>query len=144
MPALQLMADMFKNPAFDAAELVKLKTEQLASIESYKNEPQFLASKRLSEINNVYPKGHPLYEMSIAEEEEAIKKVMIEDVKAFYNEFYGIGKSILIGIGDLDSDMVKASIEKEFAAYKSKHPYERIAQSVRCFQGRERGYTNTR
>ncbi|TFG75747.1 MAG: insulinase family protein [Flavobacteriales bacterium] len=127
MPALQLMADMFKNPSFDAAELEKLKTAQLASLESYKNEPQYLASKRLSEINNVYPKGHPLYVMSIAEEEDAIKKVTIEDVKSFYNEFYGIGKSILIGIGDLDPDAVMASIQAEFADYKSKHPYERIA-----------------
>jgi zinc protease len=127
MPALQLMAEMLKNPAFDAAELEKLKTEQLAAMENYKNDPQFLASKRLSEINNVYPKGHPLYDMSVAEEEEAIKKLAIDDIKAFYNEFYGLGKSILVGIGNFDPDAVKASIETEFADYKSKHPYEDIA-----------------
>ena len=64
MPALVLMSDIFKNPVFDAAELEKLKTEELASIESYKNEPQFIASNRVSKINNDYPKGHPNYDMT--------------------------------------------------------------------------------
>lgn len=127
MPALALMADMLKNPAFDPAELEKLKTEELASIESYKNEPQFLATNRLSEINNVFPKGHPLYKISIAEQEEAIKNVTIADVKSFYNEFYGLGKSILVGIGNVKSDEVKAFMEKEFANYTSKQPYEKLS-----------------
>lgn len=127
IPTLTLMTDLLKNPLFDPAELEKLKTEQLAQIESYKSEPQFLASKRLSEINNIYPKGHPLYEMSIAEEEEAVRKVTIEEVKSFYNEFYGLGNSILVGIGNVKSDEVNKLIEKEFSNFNSKHPYQRIA-----------------
>jgi zinc protease len=132
MPTLELMADMLKNPSFDAAELEKLKTERLAAIESYKTEPQFLATKRLSEINNSYPKGHPLYEMSISEEEDAIKKVTIEDVKSFYNEFYGLGRSILVGIGNVKSEAVKTFIESEFGDFKSKHPYQRISDPFKA------------
>ena len=56
IPTLRLMAHILKNPSFDAAELEKLKTEELAQIESYKNEPQFIASNRVSEINNTFPK----------------------------------------------------------------------------------------
>ncbi|MCJ7467479.1 MAG: insulinase family protein [Maribacter sp.] len=132
MPTLQLMADILKNPSFDAAELEKLKTERLAAIESYKTEPQFLATKRLSEINNSYPKGHPLYEMSISEEEDAIKKVTIADVKSFYNEFYGLGRSILVGIGNVKSDAVKSFIESEFGNFNSKHPYQRISDPFKA------------
>ncbi len=126
MACMELMADMIKNPAFDPAELEKLKTERLASLEANKTEPQFIASRRLSEINNKYPKGHPNYVMTITEEEEAIKALTIEDVKSFYDEFYGLGKSINIGIGTFEGDKVKAFLEKEFAGFESKSPYAEV------------------
>ncbi|HZJ21166.1 MAG TPA: pitrilysin family protein, partial [Pricia sp.] len=129
MPTLELMVDMLKNPAFDASELEKLKTERLAGLEANKTEPQFLASRKVSQINNHYPKGHPLYSMTIAEEEAAIRAVTVEDVKAFYNQFYGLGKSILVGIGTFESDKVKTLIEDAFKDYTSKHAYERIANT---------------
>ncbi len=127
MPTLKLMADMLKNPVFDAEELEKMKTERLAGIESYKNEPQFIASNRVSQINNNYPKGHPNYAMTIDEEVEAIKAVSVDDIKKFYEDFYGLGKSILIGIGNVNSAEVKTFIEKEFGDFNSKNAYEMIS-----------------
>ena len=50
MPTLELMADMLKNPSFDAAELETLKTEALAGIEASKSEPQAIALNRISEL----------------------------------------------------------------------------------------------
>ncbi len=132
IPTLELMADMLKNPAFDAAELEKLKTESLAGIESAKTEPDYLASKRLSQINNSYPKGHPLYAMSIAEEEEAIRNVTIADVESFYKDFYGLGRSIAVGIGNVKSEAVKSFIEREFSDFKSNHPYQKIADPYKA------------
>ena len=126
MPTLELMAHMLKNPAFDPAELEKLKTEELAQIESYKNEPQFIASNKVRLINNSYPKGHPNYTMTIDERVAAIKAVTIDDVKNFYDEFYGLGKSILVGIGNVDADQVNVFIEKEFEDFDSKMAYELI------------------
>lgn len=127
MPAMELMTDMLKNPSFDAAELEKLKTEELASLESNKTEPQFLASQRLSEINNSYPKGHPLYTMSIAEQEAAIKNLTVADLQTFYDDFYGLGKSILVGIGNLDATKLSTFIETEFADFQSKNSYTKIS-----------------
>jgi len=127
MPALELMAEILKKPSFDAAELEKLKTEELAFLESNKTEPQFLASQRLSEINNSYPKGHPLYSMNISEQEAAIKNLTVEDLKSFYADFYGLGKSILVSIGNLDSEKVSNFIETEFVDFKSKNPYTKIS-----------------
>ncbi len=123
---LALMADMLKNPSFDPAELEKLKTESLASLEANKTEPQALAFERLAQINNAYPKGHPNYAMSQAEEEAAIRALTIDDVKQFYTDFYGLGKSINIGIGTFEGDEVKAFMEREFAGYQSKNPYAEI------------------
>ena len=126
MATLALMSEMLKTPSFEASELEKLKTEYLAYLESNKTEPQFLASKRLSVINNTFPKGHPLYAMTIEEEEAAIKAITIEDIKNFHKAFYGLGKSILVGIGDMQPEQVKTYMEKEFANFKSKNTYARL------------------
>ena len=126
MATLALMSEMLKTPSFEAAELEKLKTESLAYLESNKTEPQFLASKRLSQINNTFPKGHPLYAMSVEEEEAAIRAINIDDIKKFHKAFYGLGKSILVGIGDMQPEQLKTYMEKEFANFKSKNTYARI------------------
>tara|TARA_R110002049_G_scaffold68422_4_gene177366 strand:+ start:718 stop:3432 length:2715 start_codon:yes stop_codon:yes gene_type:complete len=126
MSTMALMTEMLKTPSFEAAELEKLKTESLAYLESNKTEPQFLASKRLSVINNSFPKEHPLYSMSIEEEEAAIKSTKIEDIKKFHKDFYGLGMSILVSIGDMQPMQLKTYMEKEFAHYKSKNSYERL------------------
>ncbi|SFR33609.1 zinc protease [Robiginitalea myxolifaciens] len=126
MPTVELMTDMIKNPAFDPAELEKLKTERIAALELNKTEPQSVAGRRLSEINNHYPKGHPNYAMSLEEEMEAIKAVTIDDLKQFYNDFYGLGKSITIGIGTFESEEVKAYLQKEFAGFDDAEDYAEI------------------
>ncbi|XHP74085.1 hypothetical protein KCTC52924_01832 [Arenibacter antarcticus] len=126
MSTLALMTEMLKTPSFEATELEKLKTETLAYLESNKTEPQYLASKRLSQLNNHYPKGHPLYAMTVTEEEAAIRAISTEDLKAFHKSFYGLGRSIMVGIGDMPSPEVISFMEGEFANYKSKYPYERL------------------
>jgi zinc protease len=126
IPTLELMAEMIKYPSFDAAELETLKTEALADIEASKSEPQAIAINRISEINNTYPKGHPNYSMGMEEEAEAIRALSTEDLKAFHNDFYGLGMSITVGVGTFDGDAVKSFMEKEFAGFESNNPYARI------------------
>lgn len=126
LPTLKLVSEMLKTPKFETSELEKIKTQRLASIKQNKTEPQYLASKRLSIINNNYPKGHPLYTMTIDEEIEAIKSVTVSDITKFYNEFYGLGRSTLVAIGSLKGETVKQFFNSEFSNFKSKHPYKEI------------------
>jgi zinc protease len=126
MPTLELMADMLKNPSFDEAELNKLKTERLASIEANKTEPNYLASVKLGRINNSYEKGHPNYSMSIEEQEAAIKEVTKKSIEEFYKKYYGLGRSILISIGNVPTEEVKKFIEAEFKGFESKVKYAEI------------------
>src|SRR5690606_20978240 len=124
---LSLMTDMLKNPSFEPSELEKIKTERLAFIENNKTDPQYLASYRLRIINNNFPKEHPLYTMTLEEQANAIRATSIQDVKSFYNEFYGLGKSILVGIGNLKSEEIKSLMERDFKDFQSQEPYKRLA-----------------
>lgn len=126
--ALTLMTDMLKHPKFDAEELEKLKIQDLAAIEENKTDPNYLASKKLSLLNQRYPKGHPLYTRTIEEDIEAINDVSIEKIQAYYNTFFGISNSAtLVAIGNIDEQTLKDYFEKEFADYKSDKPYARIS-----------------
>ena len=126
--ALALMTDMLKHPKFDAAELDKLKTQDLAAIEESKTDPNYLASKQLSLLNQRYPKGHPLYVRTIEEDIEAINDVSIEKIQAYYDTFFGISNSAtLVAIGNIDEQALKDYFEKEFADYKSGKPYTPIS-----------------
>ena len=127
METLKLMAEMLKTPAFDTAELEKLKTQDIANIERNKTEPQFLVQKRLGEINQKYKKGHPLYNMTLEEQIASINNVTTADLKAYYDDFYGISNNAtLIAIGNIDEQELKSFFEKEFADFKSDLPYSEI------------------
>ncbi|PIA80740.1 hypothetical protein BFR04_16145 [Gaetbulibacter sp. 4G1] len=128
METLALMTDMLKSPKFDQAELDKLKTQELASIEQNKTEPQFLASKRLGALNQNYKKGHPLYRTSLEEDIEAINAVTVDAIQNYYNEFYGISdNATLIAIGNINEQSLKDYFEKEFSDFKSEKAYAPIS-----------------
>lgn len=126
MGTLELLTEIIKNPSFKEEELTKLKTQRLANIERNRTEPGYLASKRVSEINNHYPKGHPLYSMSTEEEIAAINAVTRQDLVDFYNKFYGLGRSTLVVIGNFDSDALKSFMEENFKGFESEVSYAEI------------------
>lgn len=125
--ALALMTEMLKKPKFDAAELEKMKTQDLAGIERNKTEPQYLVSKQLGVINQKYEKGHPYYTTTTEEDIEEIKSSTIKSIEDYYNEFYGISdNATLVAIGNIDENKLKDYFETNFADFKVNKPYEPI------------------
>ena len=132
MEKLALMTDMLKNPVFDAAELEKLKTQDLAGLEESKNEPQSVVSRQIGILNNNFPKGHPLYAMTLEEEIAAINAVTVDAIKAYYKDFYGISNSAsLVAIGNMDEQAVKGYFEKEYGSFKNTKPYTEISNTYK-------------
>ena len=128
METLALMTDMVKNPAFDAEELEKLKTQDIANIERNKTEPSFLVQNRLGQLTQKFEKGHPSYNMTMEEDLEAINNTTVDDLKAYHNDFYGISNSAsLIAIGNINEQELKDYFETEYADFKSDLPYTEIA-----------------
>ena len=132
METFALMTDMLKNPAFDQNELDKLKTQELANIERNKTEPTAVASRQLGQINQHYKKGHPLYNMTLEEEIEAINAITIDDLKKYHKAFYGISdNATLIAIGNIDEAGLKSYFEKEFGSFKSNLPFKPVSNAYR-------------
>ncbi|WP_250434281.1 M16 family metallopeptidase [Hanstruepera flava] len=127
MATLDVMTDMLKNPVFDEAELEKLKTQDLANIEQSKTDPQFLAIREMGLLNQTFPKGHPLYNMTIDEEIEAIKAVTVDDLKAYHKEYFGISDNAsVVSIGNIDEQELKTYFNTNFSDFRNSHNYEPI------------------
>ncbi|MDD4032849.1 MAG: insulinase family protein, partial [Bacteroidales bacterium] len=70
-------------------------------------------------LKNLYPKGHP-YSWTVIGEMADLKGATIEDVKKFYNTYYGTNNATLVIAGDYDTEEVKKLVEKYFGEIKPK------------------------
>ncbi len=123
---LRLVADVMKNPAFDAEEFGKLKDEQKAQIESQKSDPMALASMEFRRTLSPYPKTDVRYTPTLEESLEMLEKAKIEELKAFHKQFYGASSASVSVVGDFDEAEIKSIVEKEFGSWKNPTPFVRI------------------
>ena len=67
---------------------------------------------------NLYPKGHP-YSWTVIGEMEDLTGATVEDVKAFHKKFYAPNNATLVISGDINSEEIKALVNKNFGEIKS-------------------------
>lgn len=127
-PTLRLVAEVLKEPGFDAQEFELLKQENLAGLEESKKEPTVLAPIALNRALTPYPQGHPLYTMTIEEQIEASKAVTLEDVRKLYSDLVGGAYGDLAAVGDFAKDSVAALAAELFGAWKSSKPFARLVR----------------
>jgi len=127
LPAvIKIVADMLKNPTFDANEFDKLKQEQLAQIESQRSEPQSIAGTMFSRTMNPYPKEDVRYTQTPDEQVASINATKLDDLKQFYKDFYGAQSATFAAVGDFDEAAVKKAVMADFGSWKSKKPFSRL------------------
>ncbi|SEQ88690.1 M16 family metallopeptidase [Neolewinella agarilytica] len=128
---IKLVGEIMRNPSFPEEEFAKMKKEQLAGIEQSRSDPQAIAFTEMSKRTNHFPKDHPYYATSFDESVERINSVTIEDVRKFYDDFYG-GANITFGAsGDMDAEEVKTALTEAFGDWKSPTDYVRIGRKHR-------------
>lgn len=123
---IDLLADIMKNPSFNEEEFEKLKEESLSGLEEGLSDPQSLAGEKFGKLLSPYPKSDVRYERSMEEEIADIKALTLDDVKEFYNKFYGTEEATVSIVGDFDEATIKNKIESHFGSWKSGQKYKRI------------------
>lgn len=124
---IDLAAEILKNPAFDEEEFEKLKEEQLAAIEENLSDPQALANNKFTRLLTPYDKDDVRYVRTMEEEIEDIQELTLEDIKSFYNKFYGANEATISVVGDFDKEAIHAKLENHFGDWESDASYKRIA-----------------
>ncbi|MBU2882751.1 insulinase family protein [Psychrosphaera sp. B3R10] len=94
--------------------------------EGLENEKQVVKNEKRQSIDNrpyghtdsvvmeaIYPKGHP-YSWSVIGSLEDLQNSTLQDVRDFYQKWYGVNNATLVLAGDFESEQTKAWIEKYF------------------------------
>jgi zinc protease len=123
---MKLVAEVLREPAFDAKEFALLKEERLAGLEAQRSEPNTQGRIAFSRALSPYPAGHPYYAETLDESLAGVKDTTLEQAQAFYREFYGASQGELAAVGDFDAEALKKQVAELFGGWKSPAPYERI------------------
>lgn len=75
-------------------------------------------------FENVYPEGHP-YSWSVIGSMDDLNAASLEDVRAWFNTYYGAANATLVVAGDVKPEEVKAKVEKYFGEIPAGTPLKR-------------------
>ncbi|HGY54133.1 MAG TPA: insulinase family protein [Caldithrix abyssi] len=70
---------------------------------------------------NTYPEGHP-YSWTVIGSMEDLNAASLEDVHEWFKTYYGAANAVLVVAGDVNTDEVKAKVEKYFGDIPSGPP----------------------
>jgi zinc protease len=123
---MKIVSEVLREPSFPANEFEEIKQQQLAGAEQMRREPQAIAMLALQQRLNPYDKNDPRYVKLPDENIAELKAVTLDDVKKFYQDFYGASKSELVVVGDFDPEQMQTLVSGLLGSWKSPKPFEKI------------------
>ncbi|MGE0407830.1 MAG: M16 family metallopeptidase [Amphiplicatus sp.] len=117
-PSLDLLADVLRNPAFDATEMDKLRTRWIAGIAQEKANPATLAMRLLPPL--LYGEDHPYgAPFTGSGTEESIKALTREDMAHFHETWLRPDNASIFVVGDTTMAEMKPLLERAFGAWRA-------------------------
>ena len=115
--SLDLLADFVRNPAFDAKELERVRTQQLNRINAELNNPNGLALRTLAPI--IYGSNHPYgIPPSGLGDPAAVSAASREQLVAFHKGWIRSDNVRIFVVGDTSLEEVTKLLEKSFGTWK--------------------------
>ncbi|ATY33742.1 M16 family metallopeptidase [Sphingomonas psychrotolerans] len=115
--ALDLFADVVRNPAFAPDEIERLRTSQLTGIAAELTNPQGLANRVLPPL--IYGPGNPYVKLGAGGGDPvAVKALTRDDLLAFYRAWIRPDKAKIFVVSDRPLAEVKAALEARFGNWK--------------------------
>ncbi|HLO80298.1 MAG TPA: pitrilysin family protein [Chitinophagaceae bacterium] len=117
--SLALYADVLLNPAFPQKDFDRKKKEQLLDIKQEQSQPFGMGLRVLPKV--IYGAGHS-YSMPFTGTgtEASVEKMKRDDLLQFHNTWFAPNNATLVVVGDITESELKAKLEKNLAAWKSK------------------------
>ncbi|HEU5358558.1 MAG TPA: pitrilysin family protein [Gemmatimonadales bacterium] len=123
---LRLLGDVLHNPSFDAKEFDQLKAENLTGIEEQRSEPTSLGSIAFGKALKPYPADDPRAVLSADEQKAAYTAATLDEVRHFYQAFYGADHGQMSIVGDFDTASTARLVDSLFGDWKSSSVFARV------------------
>ncbi|MEG3151965.1 pitrilysin family protein [Sphingomonas sp. ZT3P38] len=125
-PALAILADVARNPAFAAEELERARAQAIDGVNvTLKNPAQLAGLVAGRAVFGSQPYGHVL-----SGTPESLKAIAAADIRAAYARTWQPGQATLIVVGDITTAAAKALAEKNFGSWKRTGPAVPVAAPV--------------
>ena len=124
--AVELLARLLREPAFDAATLAELQRQALSAIEQARQEPGDIVAKAVARHGNPHAPGDPRAVPNFEEEALAMRAVTLEDLQRFHARLVGAGTAEFAAVGDFDAAALRPVLVRGLAAWTSPMPYQRV------------------
>lgn len=105
--------------SFFEEEFEKVKLEELVFIEENCFELQVIVLIELCCCILNYSKFDFCYMMNFDEEVVVLNKVMLDEVKVFYKDFYGVFDVMVVVVGDFDEVVIEEVFSNNFVSWES-------------------------
>lgn len=128
---LRLAAEILREPSFPEKEFDQLRQQRIAAVEASRTDPGRLAAIALDRRLNPYPRGDVRYVSNADEQIEDLKKVTLDDVRKFYDQFYGASEGEFAVVGQFDPAATQKLAAELFGNWKSPSRYERVVAAYR-------------
>ncbi|MBX3204770.1 MAG: insulinase family protein [Labilithrix sp.] len=115
--ALELMADVALSPSFPEAEIERLRTRRITSIQAEKSSPGAIASNAVAAA--LFGRGHP-YGHSMTGQEADAKKLTKAEIQRAYERLFTPKNAAIVVAGDVDPATLVPKLEAAFGAWKGK------------------------
>jgi zinc protease len=112
---ISLIAEQLRFPAMQEAEFTKVKKQYIAALKQSLDDTNQQAADAFSRA--IYPLGHPNRKTPTDEVIAAVERTTLDEVKAFYAEYYGPAYLTLILVGDVDAAQIESEVTKSFAGW---------------------------
>lgn len=129
IPALQLLAEILREPSFPEAEFDQAKKQRVAGLENGRTDPAGLARLALDRSLNRYTPTDVRYVATLDESLAEVNAVTLDEVRKFHAGFYGASNGAVIVVGQFDPAALRKAVEAAFGMWRSSSPYQRITNS---------------
>jgi zinc protease len=130
-PSLELMADIVRNPAFEPAEVARLKDQRLAEISQEQADPNALAYRALGPT--IYGEAHPYGSVGSTGKTSVIEALTPEALAAEHGKWLQPGLASLTVVGDVTMAELLPALEEAFGDWAGRagaRPEKNLAVST--------------
>ncbi len=130
-PALRLAVEMLREPAFPEVEFDRIYQPRLKGLEVPQTEPTQIASEQLSRHLTPWAKGDVLYPSTREDQLAEVRKVTLDEVRKFHEQFYGANYGVFAIVGPVDQAAVKRLGEELLGKWNTSMAYRPLVSTFR-------------
>ena len=135
VPALTLLAEVLREPAFSAAEFEQTQRQMLGGLAQAASDPDQIASRALARAMSPYLAGDVRYVASLPEAVAATQALTLAQVVNAYKTFWGANQAELVIVGDFDAAQIKPVIDKLLGHWAAASSYTRVPRPASAVTG---------